>query len=128
MVVDSGASTSVLPLKWCAHVRTTETEVSRRGEHYTAANGGKLYNQGQQHIPVAMDNGCRTVATFQIAEVSRPPMSVSKVGNHVIFGAGGGYIMNIETGATTKFETRDGIYIFKLWIPPLSETPFGGPQ
>ena len=108
-----------------------DSEASRAGVYYTAANGGKLFNLGQQHIPVSLDNGCRTVATFQIAEVSRPLMSVSKVcemGNRVIFGAGGGYIMNIETGATTKFETKDGIYIFKLWIPPLSESPFGGPR
>ena len=109
----------------------TARQAERASITYTAANGGKLYNLGQQHIPVSLDNGCRTVATFQIAEVSRPLMSVSKVcemGNRVIFGAGGGYIMNIETGATTKFETKDGIYIFKLWIPPLSESPFGGPQ
>ena len=84
-----------------------------------------------RHIPIAMDNGSRTMATFQVADVSRPLMSVSKVcemGNRVVFGAGGGYILNLETGATTPFETKDGICVFKLWIPPLSELPFGRPR
>ena len=90
-----------------------------------------FYNLGQTHIPIAMDNGSRTMATFQIADVSRPLMSVSTVcemGNRVVFGAGGGYILNLETGATTPFETKDGIYVFKLWMPPLSESPFGRPR
>ena len=106
-------------------------DASRAGLYYTAANGGKIYNLGQTHIPIAMDNGSRTMATFQVADVSRPLMSVSTVcemGNRVVFGAGGGYILNLETGATTPFETQDGIYVFKLWIPPLSESPFGRPQ
>ena len=55
-------------------------------------------------MPVARDNGVRSFATFQVADVSRPLMSVSKVcgmGNRVVFGAGGGYILNLETGAAT---------------------------
>ena len=108
-----------------------DSEASRASVYHTAANGGKLYNLGQTHIPIAMDNGSRTMATFQVADVSRPLMSVSKVcemGNRVVFGFGGGYILNLETGATTRFETKNGIYVFKFWIPPLSESPFGGSQ
>ena len=33
IIFESGASTSVMPLTWSSHVRTTETEASRRGEH-----------------------------------------------------------------------------------------------
>ena len=45
MVIDSGAAASVLPEKWCSHVRTMSTEASRKGEHHTAANGGKKYQR-----------------------------------------------------------------------------------
>ena len=88
-------------------------------------------NLGQTHVPIALDNGAKTVATFQVAEVSRPLMSVSKVcemGNRVIFGASGGYILNLATGAATQFVKKDGIYVFGMWVPPLSETGFARPQ
>ena len=88
-------------------------------------------NLGQTHIPLALDNGARTVATFQVADVSRPLMSVGKVcemGNRVIFGANGGYILNLATGAATKFEKKEGIYVFVMWVPPLSESGFPRPR
>jgi hypothetical protein len=131
VVLDSGAADSVCPKEMAPRFPIVDSDASRAGVYYTAANGGKLYNLGQTHVPISMSNGSRTMATFQVADVSRPLMSVSKVcemGNRVVFGAGGGYIMNIQTGATTRFETKDGIYVFKMWIPPLSESPFGGPQ
>ena len=131
MVVDSGAADSVCPRDLCPHFPVEVSEASKAGVYYTGANGGKLFNLGQTHVPVALDNGARSLATFQVADVSRPLMSVSKVcemGNRVIFGAGGGYIMNIETGACTQFTKKDGIYVFNLWIPPLSESPFGRPR
>ena len=131
VVLDSGAADSVCPKDMAPWFEVVDSDASRAGVYYTAANGGKLYNLGQTHIPIAMDNDYRTMATFQVADVSRPLMSVSKVcemGNRVVFGAGGGYILNLETGATIPFETKDGIYVFKLWIPPLSESPFGRPR
>lgn len=57
ILIDSGASTSVLPLKWCTHVRTKETEASRRGEHYTAANGGEIYNKGEKAVTMVSREG-----------------------------------------------------------------------
>ena len=101
-----------------------DTAASRAGVYYTSADGGKIANVGQQNLPVALENGVRTVATFQVADVSRPLMSVGKVcemGNRVLFGAGGGYILNIATGNATPFYKRDGVYIFTMWIPPIEQ-------
>ena len=78
-------------------------------------------NQGEQHIPVAFENGVNTTAVFQIAEVSRPLVGVGRVcemGNRVIFGASGGVIVNLATGKETRFERKEGVYIFTIWIPP----------
>ena len=50
IVIYSGASTSVLPRKWCLEVRAIETEASKHEEHYTAANGGRIYNKGDKVI------------------------------------------------------------------------------
>ena len=130
VVLHSGAADSVCPKDMCTWFEVVDSEASKAGVYYTAANGGKLFNLGQTNVPIALDNVSRTMATFQVADVSRPLMSVSKVcemGNRVIFGMSGGYILNIATGSTTEFEMKDGIYVFKMWIPPLSESPFGRP-
>ena len=131
VVLDSGAADSVCPREMCPQYAVEDSDASRAGVYYTGANGGKLYNLGQTHVPVALDNGARAMATFQVAEVSRPLMSVSKVcemGNRVIFGVNGGYILNLETGGTTQFVKKEGIYIFNMWIPPVSDSPFGRPR
>ena len=131
VVLDSGAADSVCPKNMCPQFAIEDSEASRAGVYYTGANGGKLFNLGQTNVPVALDNGARPLATFQVANVSRPLMSVSKVcemGNRVVFGAGGGYILNLETGSATQFTKKDGIYVFMMWIPPLSESPFGKPR
>ena len=55
-------------------------------------------------------------------------MSVGKVcemGNRVLFGAGGGYILNVATGSATPFFKRDGVYTLTMWIPPVSEVGSG---
>ena len=48
VIIDSGAAASVLPEKWCGHVKTMSSAASRNGEHYTAANGGKIFNRGEK--------------------------------------------------------------------------------
>ena len=83
-------------------------------------------NRGQQTLSVELRNGTRSKALFQVADVTRPLVSVAAVcatGNVVIFGVGGGVIRNLESGAETPFVRRDGIYIFQLWIPPPEAAP-----
>ena len=92
-------------------------------------------NQGQQRIPMYLDDGIPINAVFQVADVSRPLISVAKMcslGNRVIFGGGGGVILNLKTGRQTPFVRKDGVYIFSLWVPPVgnasaavnSQSPF----
>ena len=82
-------------------------------------------------LPVELCNGTKSQALFQIADVTRPLVSVSAVcatGNVVIFGVGGGVIRNLTTGAETPFMRKDGIYVFQLWIPPPDAAlDFAGP-
>jgi hypothetical protein len=128
VVLDSGAADSVCPRDMCPHFSIEDSPASKAGVYYTGANGGKLFNLGQTHVPICLENGARTLATFQVADVSRPLMSVAKVcemGNRVIFGANGGVILNLASGASTPFQKKDGIYVFNMWVPPLSESPFG---
>ena len=83
-------------------------------------------NQGQQRLPIALSNGLKTVALFQVAEVSRPLVSVARMceaGNRVIFGVAGGVIRNIATGVDTPFRKSEGVYIFEMWVPPVNQFP-----
>ena len=57
IVIDSGASASVMPESWCAHSQVHETEASRRGVYYTAANGQKIYNKGERCITMMTEEG-----------------------------------------------------------------------
>ena len=63
---------------------------------------------------------------FQIADVSKPLVSVSAIcerGNRVVFGRGGGFILNLESGEQTPFFRQNGIYVLEMWL--LNEpTPF----
>ena len=130
VIMDSGAAESVCPRSMAPQFRVQDSLASRSGVFYTSANGGKIMNLGEQHIPVALSNGARTICAFQVAEVSRPLMSVSKLcemGNRVLFGANGGVIMNLRSGEMTPFAKEEGVYTFDIWIPPLSESPFARP-
>ena len=122
-VMDSGAAESVCPHGMIGHIEVVDSPGSKAGQHYLAANGGRIANRGQQLLPCMLGNGDITEAVFQVADVSRPLMSVSKVceaGNRVIFGQSGGVILNLSSGKTTVFEMKDGVYVFPLWIPGLS--------
>ena len=131
VIMDSGAAESVCPRSMAPQFAIQDSLASRSGVYYTSANGGKIMNLGEQHVPVCLSNGARTIATFQIAEVSRPLMSVCKLcemGNRVVFGANGGVILNLRTGEVTPFEKEDGVYVFEMWIPPLAESLFARPR
>ena len=123
--MDSGAAECVCPKSMAPHFPIEDTTASRNGVFYTSANGGEISNLGQQTLPVAFENGVRCCAVFQVAEVSRPLMSVARIcelGNRVMFGAGGGVILNLRRGGVTTFTKKDGVYIF-----PLDTAVDGGP-
>ena len=120
-IFDSGTSESVCPRRMCPLWPVVDSEGSLKSVFYTSASGGRIRNRGQQTIPIELTDGTRSHATFQVADVSRPLISVASVcatGNVVIFGIGGGVIRNLTTGHETPFVREDGIYLFSMWVPP----------
>ena len=76
-------------------------------------------NLGEQLLRAQTESGEDTTVLFQVADVSRPLISVSAIcemGNRVVFGRGGGVIQNLATGIETPFERRNGIYHLNLWV------------
>ena len=88
-VVDSGASAPVAPPTMVPNVPVQPSEGSRRGQKFTSASKHKLKNLGQQSIHACTEEGAFTEVLFQVADVSKPSVSVSAIcehGNRVIFG------------------------------------------
>ena len=125
-VMDSGAGVSVAPPGMCPARPIVESEGSRRGQEFVSASEDTLPNLGEQKLSVVLDNDKETVVKYQIADVSRALNSVAEIcdaghpeyGNQVIFGRGGGEIVNLATGKTTYFGRENNIYCLDFWVKP----------
>ena len=129
-VVDSGASTPVAPPSMMPGVKVVPSEGSRRGQKWSSASKHKIRNLGEQRLKAVTEEGEETEVLFQIADVSKPLVSVSAIcerGNRVIFGRSGGVVQNLTTGNLIPFERRSGIYILSLWLEDDSSSAFHRP-
>ena len=118
-MVDSGAGAAVAPPQMMPSVRIDPSEGSKRGQRYSSASKHKIKNLGQQQIKAVTEDGQPTEVLFQVADVSKPLMSVSAIcekGNRVIFGKAGGVVQNIRTGKLIPFQRENGIYVLSLWM------------
>ena len=122
-LLDSGASESVCPASMAPAWPVEDSPGSLVGLNYLTASGSRIPNRGQQRLPIELGDGTRTHSIFQVADVSRPLVSVARLaeaGKAVIFGCSGGVIRDMTSGGDIPFERRDGIYIFKMKMPPPS--------
>jgi hypothetical protein len=118
-VVDSGAAESVAPSSMAPWLPTVPSEGSRRGQCYLSASGTKLENKGEKRFDMVTAEGNWGQATFQVAEVTRPLCSVTKIcdrGNKVVFEKDGGYIYNYATGVKTKFDRQNNVYVMEMYV------------
>ena len=118
-VVDSRAAESVAPVGMAPWVPRQASEGSIRGQTYLSASGDKLPNLGEKKFDMVTPEGNWAKATFQIAEVTRPLCSVSKIcdkGNRVVFELGGGHVEHIATGTKTYFSRQNNVYVMDMWV------------
>ena len=118
-VIDSGAGASVGPRSLVGKDKLRESPGSRNGQHFTSASGETLKNEGEVVLNSFTEQGQTLCATFQIADITRPLLSVSKIcekGNFVYFGQRGGVILHTVTGMKTYFTRENGIYVLDLYI------------
>ena len=89
-----------------------------------------MKNLRQQKIKTCTEAGDETEVLFQIADVSKPLVSVSAIcerGNRVIFGSRGGVVQNLRTGGFIPFERRNGINVLYLWLEEGDDAGFSRP-
>ena len=118
-VVDSGASVPVAPPSMLPNVAVTPSEGSKRGQKFTSALKHKLQNLGEQRARAYTEQGEQAEVLFQIADVSKPLVSVSAIcerGNRVVFGRNGGIIQNMRSGSQTPFYRENGVYVLSMWL------------
>ena len=87
------------PVQTANHLEVKETEASRQGVKYVAANGHKIANLGQRKIQGVTDTGVPLGMTWQVAEVKQPLASVGRMcdaGNVAVFTKDGGYVVPNE--------------------------------
>ena len=128
--MDSGASAPVAPPTMMPNVKVVPSEGSRRGQRWSSASKHEIKNLGEQHLKACTEDGDETAVLFQIADVSKPLVSVSAIcerGNRVIFGRNGGVVQNLQNGKLIPFQRRNGIYILSLWLEDSDASDFHRP-
>ena len=119
--MDSGALDAVAPPSMAPGVAIQDSAGSRMGQHYGSASGHRIPNLGEQRITGVVPSGAERAMTFQVAEVTRPLLSVGRIcdrGNVVTFGSSGGVITDMMTGEETPFvRDGEGMYQLEFWMP-----------
>ena len=125
IIIDSGACASVMPTTWCNHVPVTETPQSKAGDYYRAANGQKIYQEGERTISMMTQEGALRDMRFIVCDVAKALGSVSqmcKTGHRVVFNppwsAQGSYIQHVSTGEKMWLQEEGGLYVLKPKVAP----------
>ena len=123
-IVDSGASAPVAPPSMLPNVTVRESPGSKRGQKFSSASKHKLRNLGEQRILACTEEGETTEVLFQVADISKPLVSVSAIceqGNRVIFGRSGGVVVNMKSGKQIPFYKENGVYVLSMWFQDSDE-------
>ena len=136
-ILDSGATTIVIPTTVGRAYEIQPSESSKAGVMYEIANGDEIPNLGEKLMPVVTAEGAWKGLLAQVADISKALQSVRslvRAGHAVVFGddddEGGtcSYIVNKVTGEYTSVKD-DGVNSFLgLYIAPKHEAGFVRPE
>ena len=77
LTVDSGSHHNVMPKRLVRKSKIRESEFSRRGLHYVAANKGRIPNEGEVDFEFTTNEGVEESWVFQMAEVNKALASIA---------------------------------------------------
>ena len=117
VILDSGACTHVIDAEDAPGYRLEESPGSRRGATFVVGNGEHIPNEGQMTLRLDSTTSDGTsspiASTFQVAEVARPIMSVSRMcsmGFTCVFDKDGAKVLNKENKQVCYFKASQGLY------------------
>jgi len=121
IAMDSGAVDHVANDEDMPGIEVVPSAASKAGRHFVGANGKTIENKGQAAVRMkAQDTGAMINSVFQIAQVSRPLYSVSKIcdsGCEVAFDNKEGRVLK-NGKVIASFPRRGGLYVSTFLIKP----------
>ena len=117
IAMDSGAGDHVASPEDVEGFAIEESPNSKAGRNFVAANGGKIRNHGQATVRMRTGKGRKLASTFQVADVTRPLYSVSKLcdaGYDVKFSKKRATIMDEHGQPICVFARQGGLYVARM--------------
>ena len=125
-LLDAGAEDHVCETSDAPGYGTEESDGSRQGKCFLAANGERIPNRGQLRLNL-MSGDVPVASTFRVARVTRPLFSVAKMadaGFKVTFDKTQAEVTDVRTNrAVARFPRRGGLYVSQMVLrAPESES------
>ena len=132
IALDSGAGEHVASRSTAADYPLEESAGSRAGQHFIAAGGARIPNEGQFTLALRSGDlekkkGRDIKTTFQVAKVTRPLWSVGRIcdeGFEVKFTNNEAYVLTKEGKEVCKFKRKGGLYVAELHLKSASQSSF----
>ena len=126
ITMDYGAGNSVMPRRMVIKKdEIRESEGSKNGIHYVAANNGRIPNEGEYDLKFNTVEGHEQWLTFQIAEVNKALCSISSLvdeGYKIVFDKNTktdqdtSYMIHKETGVITRFRRARNVWVLDAFV------------
>jgi hypothetical protein len=117
LTVDSGASDTVVPPKFCSWSTIFHTE--KVGTEYEVANGQVVHNLGERRCIMKVSEKIAELnIAFQVVEVHKPLLAVSSItaqGHQVVFKDGDDHIA-LANGEKLPLRNVNGVFELDVWI------------
>ena len=126
VALDSGAGEHVASKNVAPAYAISESAGSRAGQHFVAAGGARIQNEGQFTLRLrtgglGRHEGKDINSTFQVAKVTRPLWSVGRIcdeGFDVKFSKESAVVQSKDGKEVCKFQRKGGLYLAELHLKP----------
>ena len=123
VVLDSGAGAHVINKKACPGCEIQESEMSRAGAAFLAADGGRMKNYGEVKLnlvsPDSQGGTHRITSKFEVADVTRALWSVGLIcdsGLSVRFSSERAWVLDPSGKELCVFNRTNGLYIADVQV------------
>ena len=117
-MVDSDADATVAP-PGLLPGRVVESPTQRFGSRYSASNGPRIPNLGQQGNSFKTPEGHGCCLRFQVADAERPLISVSQLSStchKVEFEGAQGFIIHKQSGKRIRLQRVGGVHLLRMKV------------
>ena len=121
IILDIGACRHVMARESAPGYPVHESPGSRRGQNFIVGNGERVPNEGQMALSLQAEVGEGVTAllgtTFQVADLTRPLMSVSQVceqGFHCVFESTHALIVDPSGETVCRFDKEGQLFVAKM--------------